>query len=417
MDSGGSKDILSVTFDGRPSNYREFRRKTILAIAGLEEKHVHLAGPRLLARLQGEAWRATEHIGIAELRRPEGWLTVIRALDRHYKFLPVTELHEAIVEFLFLLKRRQNEGATSFSSRFKAQMDRVQTLIAQERDGRKKKRRKTKHANTAEQEDSPESSLEDSEHDGSDQARASPTSEAAAEERAFPEAREQAPADSEDDPRRTSRSSKQSDKGSGYGTHKADLEKKQRVMQQLLGALEPGHLRVKPIFPQSVLGHLFMRKFGLSRDQRAQVIRSTNGSSRLRDVERILRASDLEESRPDDKRQPRPVRREVRAAEHQAMAMDEESSATIDFEEESSDSSHDVLELNDDETDQELHEMYELQGKAKDKFRKTFKNGYKEEGERAEAQPSTLFACSGPWPACGWQPAGSHAFAEDLLQV
>lgn len=85
MDSGGGKDFIGVSFDGRPSNYREFRRKTILAIAGLEEKHVHLAGPRLLARLQGEAWRATEHLGVAELRKDDGWLQVIHTLDKHYK--------------------------------------------------------------------------------------------------------------------------------------------------------------------------------------------------------------------------------------------------------------------------------------------------------------------------------------------
>ena len=78
----------------------------------------------------------------------------------------------------------------------------------------------------------------------------------------------------------SSKASKRSEKDSGYGSHKADLKKKQKVMQQMLGALEQGHIKVRPILPQSVLGHLFMRKFGLSRDQRGQVIRSTNGSSR-----------------------------------------------------------------------------------------------------------------------------------------
>lgn len=130
-----------LQFDGKPSGYRDFRRKTILAIAGLEEKHVYLAGPRLLQRLQGEAWRATEHLPIAELRQPEGWLHVISALDEHYRFLPETELHEAVEEFLFLLKRRPHEGATSFTSRFKTQLDRVQTLISQEREASRKKKK------------------------------------------------------------------------------------------------------------------------------------------------------------------------------------------------------------------------------------------------------------------------------------
>ena len=124
MDS--SKDALQhVSFDGKPSGYRDFRRKTLLAIAGLEDKHAHLAGPRLLARLSGEAWRATEHLNIAELRTPTGFLTVIKALDEHYKFLPETELHESIDEFLFSLKRRNGEGATAFASRFRTQLARV----------------------------------------------------------------------------------------------------------------------------------------------------------------------------------------------------------------------------------------------------------------------------------------------------
>ena len=50
-----------LTFSGAPSEYRLFRRKILLSVASLEEKHVRLAGPRILSRLSGEAWRATEH--------------------------------------------------------------------------------------------------------------------------------------------------------------------------------------------------------------------------------------------------------------------------------------------------------------------------------------------------------------------
>ena len=84
------------------------------------------------------------------------------------------------------------------------------------------------------------------------------------------------------------------------GTAKGDNDRDQRAMQRMLGTLEPSHRKPKPIFPQSVLGHLFMRKFGLNREQRALVIRSTGGSSRFLDVERILRASDLEDQRERD---------------------------------------------------------------------------------------------------------------------
>lgn len=57
--------------------------------------------PCLLDRLSGEAWRATEHLSVASIRSTEGWLEVLKTLDKHYKYLPETELHEAIDEFLF----------------------------------------------------------------------------------------------------------------------------------------------------------------------------------------------------------------------------------------------------------------------------------------------------------------------------
>ena len=112
----------------------------------------------------------------------------------------------------------------------------------------------------------------------------------------------------------------QGSKKRSSGTYQADLEKQQLEMQRMLGTLEPGYRKPKPIFPQSVLGHLFMRKFGLNREQRSQVIRSTGGSSRYLDVERILRASDIEDNhRMEDRRSGKlpfkPARRETYAVQ------------------------------------------------------------------------------------------------------
>ena len=180
-----SKDTFrDLQFDGKPSGYRDFRRKTSLAVAGLENRHAHLAGPRLLQRLQGEAWRATEHPKIADLRKQNGWLEVIHALELHYRFLPETELHEAVEEFLFSMKRRPGEGATSFSSRFRTQLDRVQTLIAQEREMHRtrkkpKRGRKKRDATDADMPEQPSSSLDESDksEDPKDPEQAEPATE------------------------------------------------------------------------------------------------------------------------------------------------------------------------------------------------------------------------------------------------
>ena len=96
-----------LVFSGAPSEYRLFRRRILLSVASLEEKHVRLAGPKILARLSGEAWRATEHLSVGQLRSENGWLTVLQALDDHYRYLPETELNECVDEFLFHLTWRR----------------------------------------------------------------------------------------------------------------------------------------------------------------------------------------------------------------------------------------------------------------------------------------------------------------------
>ena len=131
-----------LTFDGRPGQYREFRRKVLLSVAALEDKNQHLAGPKLLSRLSGEAWRCTEHLSIADVRSTRGWLTVLGCLEKHYRHLPEVELHESTDDFLFHLKKRQHEGTTAFTARFKTALSRLETLIHQEGEASKIKRRK-----------------------------------------------------------------------------------------------------------------------------------------------------------------------------------------------------------------------------------------------------------------------------------
>eukprot|EP00435_Cladocopium_sp_Y103_P060853 s680_g22.t1 len=271
-DSGSFRDLV---FDDRPGNYREFRRKTILAVAGLEEKHLHLAGPRLLTRLQDETYRATEHLSVADLRRPDGWMQVIRALDAHYAFLPETELHEAIDHFLFDLRKRPHEGATAFASRFKTALARVQALIAQDR--KTAKTRKPTGSSKRSMDSPVPSSVgfsdDDAPSDGSKPKRKSPsppptdTAEpAAASASAAPKAAAASPGGEHDEPK-SARSHASSEHGSrrrhsskgSRGTFEADKKAEQLRMARMLGTIEIGHTKPSPIFPSTVLGHRFMR--------------------------------------------------------------------------------------------------------------------------------------------------------------
>ena len=420
-----------LQFDGQPSGYRDFRRKTLLAVASLEDKHAHLAGPRLLSRLSGQAWRATEHLPINKLRSSEGWLEVIKALDNHYRYLPETELHEAIEEFLFQLKRRHHEGATSFSSRFRTQLDRVQTLIAQERELVRSKRKKKEPLKS-----NASSSLEETSDDdgagsygtardpvgpsgspstGTARARTTEAAEAAeagteppaaasgtaapepaATSATTPEGTQPPPAEREGSKSASHAGSRVGSKRrhdtQSRGTYEEDHAHGLRKMQHMLGTLEPGKLKPTPIFPQSVLGHLYMRKYGLSREQRAQIIRATNGSSRFVDVERIMRASDLEETK-DDRRVQKPGRREAyevsaKRQKQQVFLADDDSSDLVDYENESSETGDDEVlaaaqEDEDDSENDEALEILEMHKKSKDKFRKAFRS-YKESRKKVK---------------------------------
>lgn len=127
----------------------------------------------------------------------------------------------------------------------------------------------------------------------------------------------------------------------------------------------------------------------MNREQRAHIIRSTYGSSRLDDVERIIRASDLEEfrnhdrKRNDDRTPFKQPRREAHAVQsepqHAMLADDGNSSSSLveDFDDDSeSEDAYVAAGDEDGDTEQELQEVYEIQRKAK-KFRKSYKESRK----------------------------------------
>ncbi|CAE7253172.1 RE1 [Symbiodinium sp. CCMP2592] len=345
-----------LTFSGAPSEYRLFRRKVLLSVASLEEKHVRLAGPRILSRLTGEAWRATEHLAIGELRTEKGWLAVLKALDEHYRYQRV---------------------------RGRAVLSRLETLVAAEKRqqrGSTKRRRAKKQQAVATDGDSTSSSFSSDHAEDDEEPRLTKDKVEEAAASASASARPAGePAGDSKGPRTVgsfvgspSRKPPSADGGSqrSRGTQKADDERANRRMMESLETLEVGHLKVKPIFPEVILGHLFMRKYGLNREQRGQVIRSTGGSCKFKDIERVIRASDYE-----DKMQEQGGRgqnqRPGRAAN--VLAAEEDSSLS---ELSGSDEIHEAAEDSgeEDEDDEELEEAYEIQKKAKDQAKKAYRS-------------------------------------------
>ena len=432
-----------LTFDGRPGQYREFRRKVILSVAALEDKNQHLAGPKLLSRLSGEAWRCTEHLSIADVRSKRGWLTVLECLDKHYKHLPEVELHEAIDEFLFHLKKRNGEGTTGFAARFKTALSRLENLIQQEREAAKVKRRRKGDLDRLRPASPVASSLEESDSaadpppsegaagptDDTDEGAETETakaSQAAATGSATPKAAAAPGPERQTTPGRTefsARSKAGSDGGSkksskkSTGTHTGDASRAQLEMQRMLGTLEPSHRKPKPIFPQSVLGHLFMRKFGLNREQRTLVIRSTGGSSRFLDVERILRASDLEDNRFEDRKLQKPQLRPQKQVYAVQDGSNDSSSLEAPLTESGSDEGEVLAgEHEQQSTDDELAEIYEVQKKAKKDFKKSFKS-YKESKRRVKEIKKTRAGPSTYYPVVAMPPDSTSASGSQQTTV
>ncbi|CAE7223028.1 RE1 [Symbiodinium sp. CCMP2592] len=391
----GSKEdsfLRDLSFSGIPSEYRQFRRKILLSVASLEGKQIKLAGPKILTRLSGEAWRATEHLSVAELRASDGWLKVLSALDSHYRFLPETELNESVDEFLFHLKRKPNEGPTAFISRFKAALSRLETLIAADKAAQKHepKRRRAKVIET----DRKPSSSSSSESDISSMDREKMTAENVRQASAAAAAEEK-PTGSTEKQHKTV-GSFVSDKSPGKakgppssggrsagsrGTHKADDEKAQRKMLEDLELLEQGHLKLRPVFPAVVLGHLFMRKYGLTREQRSLVVRATGGSSKFEDVERIIRASDFEDRRVDHSRDPRSVPRGARRDTVFEASADSPSLSEPSLPSSDAEAYEAELETDDEDVQEQMLEAYEMQKRAKEGVKKHFKN-YKDQRKR-----------------------------------
>ena len=361
-----------------------------------------LAGPRLLTRLTGEAWKATEHLSIVDLRGENGWLKVLQALDAHYKYLPETELNECVDDFLFYLKKRPNEGATAFTSRFKSTLSRLETLVAADKSARKqaKAKRKRRRAGGPRSPSTTSSSTESSDISSGipepltkEKVEAQAAAAAAAPKDGAKTVGSFVGESSPKPGKKKTRSQGSADSGS----QKADDDKAQRTMLQQLEKLEVGHMKLKAIFPEVVLGHLYMKKYGLTREQRTAVVRASGGSSRFKDVERIMRASDFEDRRPEAHRGQgsKGFRREaVLEAGEDSQSMSEPSLAPSDEEIHEAD-----LETEDDETAAELQEIFEGQKKAKanvKKFDRDYRTSRKKVKEIKKSRQGYLAAVAIP---------------------
>ena len=89
-------------------------------MAGLSHKDKAVAGARLAAALTGEAWKALEEVsdeGQELLEKPGGHKTLLNFLDETLMDEPIPEAAKYLKEYLFVMRRRHNEGMKAYAQR------------------------------------------------------------------------------------------------------------------------------------------------------------------------------------------------------------------------------------------------------------------------------------------------------------
>jgi len=241
MTSG--KEFDYPEFDGDPSRYRSYRIAVRWLEASVKDENKHLIGPTLVRKLRGVAAELFADKDPASFRNQDGVQAVLKILDVHYNYLPETELQDATEDFL-ACRRGRGQGATAFTSLFKTLLGRLeqilteQTYLDQKLDHAKKyKTYQMELIQFQFQTEKYDRQLDDID----------PTDDEAVEELG------PAPV--------------------------APSEPETPVKQPFK-------------FPSVLVGYLFLRAYGLSRQQRADTIRSAGGKTQFEAIERVMRASE-----------------------------------------------------------------------------------------------------------------------------
>ena len=245
----GSTDVPSFT--GAPGRYRDYRLAIHWLAASVRDDNRQLVAPALVQRLSGEASELFRYRDPAEFRVADGFQRFVRVLDEHYQYLPETELLEALDSFLYGVVRAPRQGATEFSAQFRTALSRLESVL--------------------------------SEHIHQERLGLHVTAVAQ-----FPEAQRRHVGALEE--------------WSQAARDARDLgDDGDELVEEALAALGPAPpAPVPPVapvaapfhFPQVFTGVLFLKKFNLSREQKASTIRAAGGSFSFPVLERILRSSE-----------------------------------------------------------------------------------------------------------------------------
>ena len=289
MDNKEDESKRVPTFDGKLDQYRDYRKRALLYLHGLEDTKQLLAAPRLISNLSGSASEVFREKNPGDFRHANGVMEMLRVLDARFQFTPEQELSDWLENLLYRVRRNRNEETTAFTTRFETTLSKVEDLISTEQKAEKRRQADLAKAEYRRQ------SL-----DYMVALQAYNDAVAALQEGQDPPAAPVAPAPPAEQP-------------------------------------DP-----KPfVFPEVMKGFLYLRHVGISLQTRASLLRSSGGSLRYDKVSELLRKTELDAM---------VASRTMQQANHSYLAEPQEDDFDDD-DDEAYDTDHDDDEDEDDEDD------------------------------------------------------------------
>ena len=231
------------SFDGDPAKYRQYRDSVRWLAASVRTDHQNLIAPTLVRKLSGPAAELLRHQDVALYRTIDGVDLLLKTLDEHYNYLPETELQDATEDFL-ACKRRAGQGATEFTALFRTMLTQLERVLTDQmnRDAGDDYKKLMGEYHVAWNRFCHESAMYDRRVDEIDY---------------------------------------------------ADEDAVAELGEMPVAPVEPQEPAPQVFrFPSIWTGYLFLRAYGMSRQQKADTIRSAGGKTQFQAIEKVLRASE-----------------------------------------------------------------------------------------------------------------------------
>ena len=117
---GGLARALPSDFDGKQSNYRDYRRRVELFQKLCKRRGTECTAEGALTLLQclpTAAWEATKYLDLAEVEKPHGFDLIIKALDKLHRYDDSVEAPMRCTDYFEKFARKPGETINEFQVR------------------------------------------------------------------------------------------------------------------------------------------------------------------------------------------------------------------------------------------------------------------------------------------------------------